>query len=175
MALTRNFLKSLNIEAEVIDSIINAHTETVNAIKEDKESLEKKFKGVDLEDLQAKAGKYEEISRQLTTTKEEYANYKAEVVKSAERQSKVAKVTELLKANKANDMAIPLMLKAINIDELKLNKEGNIENSPIDSLKAEYGAFFTEPTTQTQGVNTPTPPAGPNTQPEDMFLKGLNG
>ena len=37
MALTRKFLSALGIEAEKIDEIIDAHTDTVNALKEERD------------------------------------------------------------------------------------------------------------------------------------------
>ena len=41
MAMTRKFLKAMGIEEEKIEQIIEAHTETVNALKEERD----KFKG----------------------------------------------------------------------------------------------------------------------------------
>ena len=38
MALTRKFLSALGIEADKVDEIINAHTETVDALKEQRDS-----------------------------------------------------------------------------------------------------------------------------------------
>ena len=38
MALTRKFLSALGIEADKVDEIINAHAETVNALKEERDN-----------------------------------------------------------------------------------------------------------------------------------------
>ena len=38
MALTRKFLSAMGIEDEKVDEIIGAHTETVNALKEQRDS-----------------------------------------------------------------------------------------------------------------------------------------
>ena len=42
MALKRNFLSALGIEADKIDEIINAHAETVDALKEERDEYKKK-------------------------------------------------------------------------------------------------------------------------------------
>lgn len=175
MALTRNYLKSLNLEAEVIEGIINNHLETVNAIKSEKEELENKFKGVDLVDLQGKAKLYEETNKKLTDLTGEYTAYKAEVEQKAVRQAKESKLNELLKANKANEAVIPLLMNAVKLDDLELDKEGNFKNSPIENLKAQYGQFFGEAQVTTSGANTITPPSGGNSEPVDPFLQGLMG
>lgn len=39
MALTRKLLRSMGIEDEKIDQIIDAHTETVNALKDERDGL----------------------------------------------------------------------------------------------------------------------------------------
>jgi hypothetical protein len=39
MALTRKFLKAMGIEEEKIEQIIDAHTETVNALKEERDNF----------------------------------------------------------------------------------------------------------------------------------------
>ena len=39
MALTRKFLSALGIEADKIDEIINAHSETVDALKEERDNF----------------------------------------------------------------------------------------------------------------------------------------
>ena len=53
MALTRKMLKAMGLEESVIDSIIDAHSETVEALKKQRD------------DAQAEAGKVEDLTRKL--------------------------------------------------------------------------------------------------------------
>ena len=61
MALTRKFLSALGIDADKVDEIINAHTETVDALKNERD----KYK--------ADAEKLPEVTRELTSLKETVA------------------------------------------------------------------------------------------------------
>ena len=59
MALTRKLLRSMGIEDEKIDQIIDAHTETVNALKDERDGLKDaadrlKKAEAELEELKAK-------------------------------------------------------------------------------------------------------------------------
>jgi hypothetical protein len=47
MALTRKFLAAMGIEAEKVDEIIAAHTETVNALKEERDTAKAQAAKVD--------------------------------------------------------------------------------------------------------------------------------
>ena len=62
MALTRKFLSALGIEDDKVDEIINAHTETVNALKEQRDSYKEEAEKLpnvqkELDDLKATAEK----------------------------------------------------------------------------------------------------------------------
>jgi hypothetical protein len=61
MALTRKFLSALGIDADKVDEIINAHTETVDALKNERD----KYK--------ADAEKLPEVQKELDGMKEEAA------------------------------------------------------------------------------------------------------
>ncbi|MDY5731221.1 MAG: hypothetical protein SPL05_06800 [Eubacteriales bacterium] len=173
MALTRQFLKSLNLEAETIESVINEHVQVTEALKNEKKELETKYKGFD--ELQSKVTTLETENKTLKETEQQYVAYKADIEHKAELQRKETKLAQLLKASNANEMVIPLLLKAVNLDDLKLTDKGEFENSPIDSLKAEYSKLFEQPTQTTQGVVTSTPPATPTPSQEDQFLAGFAG
>ena len=60
MALTRKFLASKGIEADVIDEIIEAHTETVNGLKDRIDEAEK---------YKAQADKVPDLEKRLKTLK----------------------------------------------------------------------------------------------------------
>ena len=49
MALTRKFLTALGIEADKVDEIINAHAETVDALKAERDTYKDKAEKFDAE------------------------------------------------------------------------------------------------------------------------------
>ena len=65
IALTRKFLSALGIEAEKIDEIINAHAETVDALKEERD----KFRS-NAEAYEAEQKKVAELEKQVETLKD---------------------------------------------------------------------------------------------------------
>ena len=80
MALTRKFLAALGIEESKIESIIDAHTETVDALKKERDDYKAEADKLpkvqeDLKKAQAAAkdsGEYDKL-------KKEFDDYKAEV------------------------------------------------------------------------------------------------
>ncbi len=61
MALTRKMLKAMGIEEEKVDQIIEAHTETVDALKTQAKEAEEKAKDVDK--LQGRIDELEEEAK----------------------------------------------------------------------------------------------------------------
>ena len=101
--LTRKFLASKGIEADVIDEIIAAHTETTSALKDKLDEAEK---------YKAKAEKYDEAEKELNdlkaevakngdkdydALKKEFEDYKAEVANKETRTAKENAYKEILK------------------------------------------------------------------------------
>ena len=84
MALTRKFLTALGIESDKVDEIINAHTETVDALKEqrdtykaDAEKLGQITKERDeLKKALAEADTGEDYKAELEKVKGEFDSYK---------------------------------------------------------------------------------------------------
>ena len=85
MALTRKFLSALGIEADKVDENLSAHTETVEALKNERDTFKadaEKLTGVqkELDDLKAtveKDGK-DPYKVKYEAIKEEYEAYKTE-------------------------------------------------------------------------------------------------
>lgn len=185
MALGRKMLKAMGIEDEKIEQIIEAHTETVEALKEERDNYKadaEKLPGMkkELEDLKANAEqndgknpwkvKYEAL-------KEEHEAYKADVEKKATKAVKEDAYRDLLKKAGVNEKHIAKVLKVSGdiVDGIELDKDGKIkdEDKLTGSIKEEWGDFII--TSQgTQGANTSTPPAntgGKKTKDEILAIK----
>lgn len=142
MALTRRFLAALGIEAEKIDEIIAAHTESTEALKaqiaegkvdsakfaEVQAELDKAKK--DLETANAKIataekedykGKYESLSTELETLKSENA------AKETATARKTA-LTEQLKSAGYSDRATRLILRNGFADSVEIDENGKATN-----------------------------------------------
>ena len=92
MALTRKFLSALGIEQDKIDEIITAHTETVDALKEQRDEYKEQAESVpnltkELEDLkeQAEANKTDEWQEKYDTLKDQAQRIIREQLSGTER------------------------------------------------------------------------------------------
>ena len=169
MALTRKFLTALGIEADKVDEIINAHAETVDALKAERDTYKDKAEKFDAE--QDKVTKLEKQVKDLEDSnkdsykvkyeaiKEEFADYKKGIESEKTKAEKTNAFKTLLKEIGISDKRIDSVTKISDIDGLKLDKDGKIEG--VDELKkslSEEWADFIEKT-GTQGAKTATPPA----------------
>lgn len=184
MALSRKFLAALGIEAEKIDEIINAHSETVEALKEERDSYKEKAEKFDKaqKDLENANRKIEELGKEdaykvkYDALKEDFDNYKKEAENQKVKATKTDAFRNLLKEIGVSEKRIDSVLKVSNIDGIKLDKEGHIEG--LDDLKkslsTEWADFIV--TDGKKGASTANPPAaggnsGVKTREEIMKIK----
>ena len=171
MALTRKFLSALGIEAEKIDEIINAHSETVDALKADRdkykadvEKLEGEKKDIqkELDDLKdaTEADRKSREGKDYDALKKEYDEYKADVEAKATKAAKETALRDILKDLNISEKGVKLALKYHNIDEIELDGDGNVKNSADlrKALKEDWGDYTVK--TEEQGAKTPNPPDG---------------
>lgn len=161
MALTRNYLKGMGLDDEKIDAIIDQHSETVTALKADREKYKtdaEKLAEVqkELDDLKAKGDggwqkKYED----------EHTAFEAYKTAQTDKETLATK-TEAYKALLAeagvSEKFHKVILKASDLKALELDAEGKLKDAKVltDTIKADYADFITN--TNTSGANTTTPP-----------------
>lgn len=186
MALTRKFLSALGVDAEKVDEIINAHTDTVDALKEERDKYKVDAEALpavkqelaDLKEATEKAGasgnayqvKYEAL-------KEEFDKYKADVVAKETRANKENAYRALLKEAGISDKRIDAVMKVSGdaIDKLDLEDDGKAKNAKdlVESISKEWADFIVKESTK--GANTGNPPANTGgskmTREEIMSIK----
>lgn len=173
MALTRKFLSALGIEADKIDEIIDAHTETVNALKKERDTAKteaatykadaEKLPGVqrELDDLKADNSdnpykdKYEKEHS-------DFEKYKADVTAKETKEKKVSALKSLLKEVGVSEKRIDAIVKVSSVDEIEFDNDNKIKDSDKlkDKLKKEWEGFIV--TEEQKGAETSTPPAKDN-------------
>lgn len=166
MALTRKMLAAMDIPSDKIDEIINAHTETVDAIKEERD----KYKS-DSSELAKTKNKLDEVKKELAAAdsgnweqkyndlKTEYDDYKKDIDNKATRSAKEAAYKQLLKDAGVSEKRIATVLRVSDVDGLKLDKDGKVEDaaSVKENIKKEWADFIVTKTET--GASTPNPPA----------------
>lgn len=167
MALTRKMLKAMGIEEEKIDQIIEAHTETVDALKADRDKLKEDAEKLpevqkELDKLKAATndGKNASFEVKYNAIKEEYDNFKKEIETKETNSKKEAAFRALLKEVGISDKRLDSVVRVSDLNALKLDKEGKIEgvSDLKKSLKDEWADFIV--TEGKAGAETPTPPSG---------------
>lgn len=159
MPVTRKYLKSIGLNDDQIEGVIEEHTATLEAVKKE------------LEAAKADALKLESVQKELDELKngEDYkAKYEAEKAahdktkSDYEAKENAAKVKEayraMLKEAGVAEKYLGTVLKATDLSAVKLDKDGKIEGADklIESAKTEWSDFIS--VTKTEGAKVDTPP-----------------
>ena len=167
MALSRKFLSALGIEADKIDEIIEAHTDTVNALKDEREKYKadaEKLPAVqkELDTLKEAAQKNGEnpYKAQYEALKKEYDEYKADVEAKEIKARKEKAYRGLLKDVGISEKRMDAIMRVSSISEIELDKDGKAKNEDDlkEKIKKEWADFIVKE--GEKGAETQTPPDG---------------
>lgn len=170
MALTRKFLKAMGIEDEKIDQIIDAHTETVDGLKEKLRAAEddsKTLKEVqkELDELKANSDGNENYKAKYEQEKKDFAAYKKDVEgkQAAEAKEKAARAYFEGKGITGANLEIAMRGSKEEISALELDGEKIKDTKALDGLiGGTYKGLVGK--TSTGGAQTNTPPTNSGTQ-----------
>ena len=181
MALTRTMLKAMDIEKENIDKIIEAHTETVDALKESRDEYKAKADQAEelnnqissLKESMVEKSEYDSLKAKFDKLKGEYEGYKNDVAEKQTKASKEDAYKALLKECNVSDKRIGSIIKVADLGKIELDDEGKIKDA--DTLKTsiqEEWADFIE-TKGAKGATTEKPPAntGGTTLTKEQILE----
>lgn len=181
MALSRKFLAALGIEAEKIDEIIKAHSDTVEALKEERDSFKEKAEKFDKiqKDLEVANQKIEDLSKDDTykvkydALKEDFNEYKKNVETEKTNNSKSAAYKQLLKEIGISEKRIDAVARLAELDKIKLDKDGKIEGSEElkKSLSEEWADFITRDGKEGAGISTPPGNGGGTMKTREEIMK----
>ena len=176
MAMTRKALKAMGLTEEQVDSIIEMHTETVDGLREQVNTYKadaEKLPGVQkqLDDLKKGDGKdykamYEAEKTAHDKTKSDYA---AKETAAANERLFRAELTAIGITGKRADQIV----KLTDMTQFETENGAYKDAKAVqDHIRSEYSEFV--PTTHTNGVNVPNPPAnsgGKMTRDQIMGIK----
>ena len=165
MALSRKLLRALGIEDDKIEEIITAHTDTVEALKAERD----KYKA-DAEELpvvrkeldELKSGKTEdaEYKGKFEKLTAEFEEYKSGVEKEKTTEKKRAAYRDLLKDAGVIDRSIDSILRVTDLDKIELDKDGKVKDAEKakEAIKTEWAGFVG--IKEEHGAGVATPPGG---------------
>lgn len=178
MAFTRKMLKAYGIEDNIIEQIMDAHVEVVEALKTDRDTYKadaEKLIGVqrELDDLKKDGGNWQK------KYEDEHKDFEAFKNAQSAKEAKAAKekaYRELLKKAGIAEKRMDAIIKVTDLSGIELDEKGSIKDSEkhAESVKAEY-ADFIEVTTH-RGAHVANPPArgtgtGTRTKEEILAIK----
>lgn len=164
MALTRSFLKGMNLTDEQVGAIIEAHTETVDGLKGDLNRYKAdaaKLPAVQKELDALKAAKDDGFEQKYNTVKKEFDDYKtAQTAKEAKAAKEAAaKAYYTGKGIVGKNLDIAMRGSAAEINALEIENGSIKDPAQLDALIGDTFAALVS-TTREVGAATATPPAG---------------
>jgi hypothetical protein len=172
MAFTRKALKAMGLTDEQVDSIIELHTESTDAIKadrdkykEDAEKLSDVQRQLDEANSRLKAAEKDDYKGKYESEKAAHDKLKADIQTKETKAKKTDVFKAYLKEKGYSDNAITKITKYGGyVDGIELDEEGKITNSDklMTSVETEWSEY--KPQAGTQRHTPVTPPVGGKVQ-----------
>lgn len=194
MALSRRMLSAMGLEADKIEQIIEAHTETVSGLKQqiadlgddlakakesgtaDSERLKDVQKELDTLKAQVAEDAKSREGKDYDALKKEFDDYKADIQAKAVKSAKEKAFRDLLSDMKVSDKGVSLILKYQGVNGIELDEDGKLKDAPAlrKAVKEDWSDYIS--TVETKGADTKTPPgsdsgAGKMTKADIMKIK----
>lgn len=168
MALTRKMLKAMGIEDEKIDQIVEAHTETVEALKNERDEL--KQKAGDFEAVQKELNELKKSAQSGEDWKGKFEKLQEEV-ESKDRQTAVTLAyKKMLQEIGIPDKLADSIIKGADLSKIKLDKDGGIEGAKelTEKTKTEWADYI-----PVKGEKKEAPANPPHHEPAKMSKEDI--
>lgn len=176
--LTRKMLKAMSIDDEKIDQIIEAHTETVDGLKDKLKAAEAKATDYDdvvkeRDDLKAKSG--DDFRKKYEDEHKAFAAYKKDVESKATMEAKQKAVRAYLESKGITGANLEIAMRGVK-DEINAAEVDGDKLKDTAALDALIGGDFKSliVTQSKQGVPAANPPKNGGAKPtrdEIMAIK----
>lgn len=177
MSITRKALAAMGIEPDKADQIIEMHTETLNEIKEERDTLREKVQKLtnDSEAIQKQLDeaneamkngdkspykvKYEAAVKEKEALQREFDQYKNDQTAKETHAAKEKAYREILKDAGIPEKHFAKVLKYSDVDGVELDENGKIKTAKdlLDNIKSEWSDHIESKAVE--GAKTETPPA----------------
>lgn len=163
MPFGRKFLKSIGLNEDQIESVVEAHIEVTNAQKATIAELTDKASKLDelqkeLESLRGKA----DFESKYNAKAKEFEDYKASVETEKRESAIKSAYRDLLVAEHVGERQLDAIIRATNFKDMKLGSDGKLENVDAlkEAIKKDWSGFIS--TEHIRGAEVSTPPGGDN-------------
>ena len=163
MALTRKLLEGLGLTDKQVETIIEAHTNTVDGLKTDLSKYKsdaEKLSTVQKELDDLKANSNDGWKEKHDKVKKDFEDYKADITAKEERAAKERAARAYFESKNIVGKALDIAMRGSKdeIDSLQMEGTSIKDCSALDALIAgDFSGLVG--TTSTRGASTATPPA----------------
>lgn len=179
MALTRSMLKGMGLTEEQVSAIIDAHTETVDGLKKDRDAYKadaEKYAAVKKELDELKSGNDDWQSKYETEHKA-YEEYKKGVADKERTEAVREAYKKLLLAEHVGEKHVDSILRVTDLSKMKLGEDGKLEGQDklVETIKSDWSGFIQ--TVSEKGAQVETPPTGNSAKPTraEIYKKDDHG
>ena len=174
MALTRKLLRSMGIEDDKIDQIIEAHAETVNALKDERDEYKDaadKLSQVQAELDELKGKPDDGYKEKYEKEHADFEAFKERTAKDASDREKHALYRKLLQDAGVDPKRIDAVMRVADLSEVSVEDGAIVDADKVtEAVKSEWSDFIQTTGSKPAGVDTP--PAGGNggseNEPKDL-------
>lgn len=180
--LTRKMLEAMGVEEKALEQIIEAHGETVTALKNERDGYKAEAESIKAQMDQVKSelataqantdgnANYKEL---YESEREAFATYKADVEADRSKAQRETLYRELLRMNGVDPKRHDAILRVTDLSGLEVDDNGALANANelSETIKSDWADFVVS--TTTQGAIPDNPPAshGGKTVAEIMSIK----
>lgn len=163
MALSRKFLKAMGLTEEQIDSVVEAHRETVDGLQKSLTTAEekaKRFDDVEKELNELKSKGTEDYKAKYEAEHTAFENYKNEISAKEAKVAKEAAVKAYFESKGISGKNLNAAMRGASKEIAEIEVEnGKIKNKTVldDLLKGDFEVFVTKESVT--GATTANPPA----------------
>ena len=171
MALTKKMLLAMEISEEKADQIIEAHTDSLKALREERDGLKAKVDESkdaaqkleqmkkDLVKAQAKADDADEMRTKYDDLKKQYDDFKTDVSNKETTAKKEKAYRKALKAAGISEKRHDAIIKVTDLSKVELDDNGDVkdEKAVVTGIQTEWADFVV--TEDVKGADTPAPPS----------------
>lgn len=162
MALSRKLLEGMGLEDKQIESIIEAHADTVNGLKAERDGYKEQAGQVaelqkKLEDAQAATGDGGDWEQKFNDEHKAFEDFKAQVDTERTNAAKDKAYREMLAGADIDPRRIDAIMRVTDLSAVEV-EDGKLKSAEelADAAKKEWADFVIK--TKTEGSNPATPP-----------------
>lgn len=166
VALTRKLLEGMGIEDKAIESIIEAHSETVNGLKADRDKYKEQAQRVpdlqkQLEEAKEAAADPNEWQKKYDDEHKAFEDFKAKVEQDKAAADKAKAYRGMLTAAGIDPKRIDAIMRVTDLSQVEM-EDGKLKDTEKlqESAKQEWADFVVK--SNTHGSNPATPPTKPS-------------